>query len=268
MKTNYLLLNETNLKSVSELMRAERDYVVKITNFTRTFKSKNYKILLNDTGEEDYLMLQMLSKVKRDIQNYKSDKFKKTKSDIFWYLVNQANVKDYKMRVYKVDLNSAYWAIAIKNGLISEDTDKFYKDKTMFMSDKLKKSYRLKALGMLATKKIIQVYEDNKMVSETIQKAETRDIYIAICEEVDIIMRRFINYAIYYYFDCLFIEDLNTAKFVMQQIKNEYGIDSKYKEDVIYLNFNEIYSFIYSEDIKNVYPADLTRRAINYLNQN
>jgi hypothetical protein len=222
--------------------------------------------MLNDTGSEDMFMLKLLNKVKVDISKCTNENFK-SDSKIFWYLVNINNATSEKMNVYKVDLNSAYWAVALQQGVISKETDEYYRTNTMFMTDKIRKSYRVKALGMLATKKTTQVYENNILVHEETKSAETKDIYISICEQVDILMRRYLSKAVYYYFDCLFIEDQNTAYEVMNEIRTVYGIDSKLKPDMIYLNFSNIYSFIYSDDIQGVYPADLTRQAIEYLNK-
>jgi len=191
-----------------QLLELGQDFSVKATSYTKQVKVGKKKYMFADKPTS-FQQLKLINLSRTDGLKYlKKKKFKKIISkDIPFYQFNDIFEGNTIIKGYKIDLTSAYWVMAINEGIISKKTDDFFKE------CKLDKHARLKALGSYATKKHIQNYENGKMTLEKVEiwNEDLRQLYLYICEKVTEIMQvisnRFKTQSFYYYWDCLFFND-------------------------------------------------------------
>jgi len=132
----------------------------------------------------------------------------------------------------KIDLNQAYWQQAINIGLVTPEIQYYFVEHSDELGDeKTVKMARLRSLGALATKKTIQVFQDGEIVKESLEVNEPhRQLYLYLCEKVAEVMHtiscEFIEHVIYYYWDCIFLDDRVSLDAVNKRIQ-ELGFDSK-----------------------------------------
>lgn len=220
----YNLKNEE--KVIEDLKSTGRSFEVHRTSYTSIVKVKNKRVIFNNTGEPEKDSLKLLNKVRSDAQEYlkKTETPPQTESaDIKWYFFN--DVVGHYTNPYgdciKLDLNSAYWSTAIKEGVISKKTSDLFEYYSKNLTRKEAKQLRLKALGSLASKK--QVYKYNKgRIEENYEKTyseHAKHLYLYICKKVSDIMEdltiRFRQP--YMYWDLIVI----TNKSYLENIKNE-----------------------------------------------
>ena len=194
-----------------QLILSGEDFTVKSTSYTKQLKV-NKKTFLFADEPTSYQQLKLINLARTDGLNYlKRKKIKKIKSkEIPFYKFIDNGGGNQKLKGYKIDLTSAYWVMAINEGIISEKTNAF------FMECNLDKHARLKALGSYATKKHNQLYENGKLTGESVDifNEDLRGLYLYICEKVAEVMQivsyAFRTEAFYYYWDCLFFSD-NTS---------------------------------------------------------
>jgi len=171
------------------------------------------KVFLNKDEQGSTNILGLISRVKRDVDNYieKVDYQLTRDNDIYWsYYNDETDVINDGFEVAKIDLTAAYWTKAINEGIISKDTVNYF-DSLKFDSVKEKKAARLKALGSLATCKSKEVFiygdKDNIFYPQITNKIY-KNIYMWICDAVAKDMQTVLGYCdgIFYYWDCIFVK--------------------------------------------------------------
>lgn len=195
---------------INTLVKRKKSFEVTMTSYTRRIKEKNKTVLFaQDFSNDNFYLLPLINKVRDDAKKYMvANKFEDDTRVDFFGLINNPITKKV---ICKIDLNGAYWNYAIKMGIVSEQTNTFLNNSHRDMTYKELKSSRLKALGSLATRKIVFVYEDGVEIEEKreIQKEHTRELYIDICRGIDNLMKeccRNVEGCIYYYWDCIFVD--------------------------------------------------------------
>lgn len=250
-KEIYLENNEDNYsKIISELVNAKSNFKLSQTNYTKTFKTETKTIILNDNGQKNQAMLNLISKVRKDTKNHiESTNFDTNKKiPIDWYFYNEVATDSLLFKGYKIDLNSAYWNIAQREKIITPETVNYFKMISENKSKKESKGIRLKALGSLATIKRVTTYENGIVKgNETVVNEANRSLYMYICSEVDRIMKSItlrLNLP-YYYWDCLFVlpEQVDKVKDLLR-VEN---IGFKVEESNFTVVKNSVFSFLLSE---------------------
>lgn len=198
------------------IINDKRSFKVVETSYTRKIILPEYTVIFNEDGCQDIRLLGLINKVRGDAKNSKIQT-NNTYID-FFSLTNSIP----EGLAAKIDINSAYWNIALKRGIISEETNKYFIEKYQGKPIKEAKKARLKALGSLATTKRILKYNKGILSSSEIKVEETKPIYMEICRMLDEVMKQasLIPGTFYYYWDCLFIDKLN-EKEATNFFKNE-----------------------------------------------
>jgi len=183
------------------------DFELTKTTYTRKLKKDDYTIIFNEEGKKDFLTLCLINKVRKDAR-----KFISLSQNSYINFFNMVEMPNPTKLIHKIDIRSAYWNYAIKVGLITEETNKFFEEKWFGYPTKYAKKIRLKALGSLATTKISVNYVNGKRIKDTeeINTQETKSVYMEICRGIDEMMQecvREVQGCIYYYWDCIFIEN-------------------------------------------------------------
>lgn len=171
------------------------------------------KVFLNQEEQGSTNILGLISRVKRDIDNYiKKVDYKVVKDNhIYWsYYNDESKVINEGFEVAKIDLTAAYWTKAINLGILSKETIDYF-ESLKFESVKEKKAARLKALGSCATKKRKEVYIYGRRSSEFFPVEYNENycsIYMGICNDVARDMQTVLGYCdgIFYYWDCIFVK--------------------------------------------------------------
>ncbi len=242
---------------LESLVKDRASFIVHKTSFTRKIKEGGLTTIFNKEGDSDFNVLSLINMVKEDAKNYLKNVGVPDfdKEDIFWSSLTE---KPPLTLVTKVDIRGAYWEFALKNKIISKETNEYLKihfDK----NEKLKQA-RLKALGSLATRKEIinyingeiiepENFEDKYEVNE-----ETRKLYIYICKGIDSLMREIaygIPGAFFYYWDCIFTDHNTTKEVVDFILKQKYAIRTETtRVDVINIGSHK---YLQSADDQKVY---------------
>jgi len=258
------IIKKNNQKEIEEIIEklstSKKDFVVSKTNYTTTIKTNKSKIMFNPEGKSDTNGLYLINKSRRDAKEFlKENKIETIKTgNVNWYLYNDMNGrKRPKGDCIKLDLNSAYWAAAQKMGVIKEETIEMFERMSSDKSKSEKKQLRLKALGSLATIKKTEIYEKGEITGEKREPYDTelRNLYIAICKEVDKelmgIMRKY--GLLYYYWDMVMINEKSVMKNVKNDIK-ELGYEFKIKADIYEIFKSSYLNFIYTYKERIKYP--------------
>lgn len=208
---------------IKKLISNKDNFILEQTKYTRKIKKEDgTSIIFNEDGFEDIYVLSLINSVRNDAKKYKFTK--QEEEELIQYYKLYLDPQGYD--IIKVDLSSAYWVGAIQKGLISEKTDNLFHKIYDNKKREIGKSARLKALGSLATRKSIRTYEKGKLINETVNIEATRDIYMSINREIDMLMRKAANEfdkSVYYYWDCLFIAKENSDDLVQYFKEQGYG---------------------------------------------
>lgn len=266
---HYLKNNETNFDFVIQQLievKKLKQFTIKETSYTKTILTNNNTFIFNDTGKADTDMLRLINLVKNDAnkylkthttQNYIKEKNKKFVTFDFYYF-NDINFNNNYFEGYQLDLNSAYWHIAEQYGIITKKTVDIWESITKKYNKKAKKLMRLKALGTLATKKLVTEYNNGKFELKNIeQNFKTTNLYMFICHTTANIMKRLVNrYKLpYYYWDMCIVQNSEQLKSIEIELKNE-GIGYKLETDTFEIVKGTKLSYIYSH-LKNYnYPIN------------
>lgn len=249
------------------LIKNKKTFSVSETNFTKIITivtgSEKKKIKFN-SETPDNLAFKLLNYTKSDAQKFLINSrlgktnfngFKKNSADIEFYKFYGAN--RLITNGFKVDIVSAYWSLAINNGLLSDKTIEFFNEnKSLFNNAK---HARLKALGSLATTKVNYNYKEGKRhgADELIFVKETKELYLWICEEIARVMQAvalvFKENVIYYYWDCLFF-DSNVDKDKLIEVCEGFGYAVTFESATFLLNKGDYISQIIEAKTKKVYP--------------
>lgn len=210
-----------------KLKEQKQDFETINTSYTKKIITQDVVHYFNEEGKSDDKNLLLISAVRNDaakfLEKNNIDKFYKNKTDFF----NLLDIVNSKKIIKKIDLKSAYWIYSMKMGVVTEATNEKFLKWYANTHIKFAKESRLKALGSLATTKLHSFYKKGKYVFNLPPETEpTKNLYMAICDGIDKLMKD-VNYnipgCIYYYWDCIFVEE-EFEKDVVDFIK-EKGYD-------------------------------------------
>jgi len=242
MGVRYLTLDDYD-NFLSDLITDESDFEAHRTNYTRKIKVEESTYIFNEDGRNDFEILSLINRVRRDSQKY----FEENKETIYADL-KEATIEYFDLiekppfehiLVAKVDINGAYWNYALKQGIISQETDDFLHRE--YGGTKGMKRARLKALGSLATRKIIDVYEDGIIKHTRLKKQDTYDLYIYINKGINDLMTEACEEnegSFFYYVDCIFTRKDCSKELVDWIAKKDYHttVDETYISTETVLN--------------------------------
>ena len=256
------------------LIKDKFDFVVTETNYTKTIKQSNLRLFFTD-DEKDFNELKLLNMVKRDAKLYIKNQSEQIKnvheSEIdFYKFFEYSNFKknpNELTHVYKIDLSSAYWSHAVGMGIISKESQDFflkmdsldtYTDKKGKKSGFINgsKKARLKALGSLATRKLKTTYINGLQdgIPSIVQNEFLRNLYLVVCDEVDKIMKSICNHykadAIYYYWDCVFLNAENIKPEDVLKFIKKFGFNAKFDES--YISVDTLYSPMITDVVQKI----------------
>lgn len=210
----------------SSLKKRNATFTVVKTSYSRKIKTEGTTIIFNQEGGNDYEVLSLINRVRQNAKDYLANTSYE-KRDTFIHFFDLFRKPKSDEIIWKIDVRSAYWSMALKKNIILEETNR----RLMVAFDgrpaKEMKQARLKALGSLATKKITEYYIEGKKEREEYFTEVTKDIYMDICRDVDMLMRECVSEnqtVIYYYWDCIFVPR-DTAQDVLQFFKErDYNV--------------------------------------------
>lgn len=129
--------------------------------------------------------------------------------------------------VVEIDLDQAYWEMAYKLGVISDENYEYGSK----LNDKISKKGRLIALGSLAKKTHIYDFDGEKLIKETIEEPTLRNVFLTICKEVGDIVNSLKNELgsdyLYHWVDAVFIENKITAVKKVEEVFRKHGFHFK-----------------------------------------
>jgi len=206
------------------LIKGAKTFELYSTSYTKKIKGADKSIIFNAEGHGDMSLLALINKVRRDGKKFGSvDKYTFVPQFDLFRMPEEEDI------IMKIDIKGAYWECAKKMGLLSKDTIDFFDNKYNNVDSKYSKNIRLKALGSLATKKIVERYlygvKQNELT--TIQIEDTRDTYMFVRHKIDELIRNvcYENPGVcYYYVDCLFVK-----KGIHSELAKKYILDNGYK---------------------------------------
>ena len=242
-----------------QLKKQNESFELQKTNYTRKIKTEDKDLIFNDKGDEDKKALKLINKVRKDAKEKQNENEKRGVPDNEYERIDfykLLEIPNDNVSIMKVDINSAYWNLALKEGIISKETDELFKQLYSKNSRKEAKKARLKALGSLATTKEIRTYFNGEQYKDATEfkTEDTKDLYLHICGAVDELMKEAgmkVSGVFYYYWDCLFMN----KEFTNQAIEffENKGFDCKTEEDKIEFVELEGKSFIISTKFDKCY---------------
>lgn len=178
------------------------------TSYTKKLKTKNSCIIFNDEGTGDDRILSLINKIRGDAKKFLEVNEHKIKSKEKIFFLDIFEIPTEEEIIVKVDLTSAYWRLAILEGIISKETVEYFQEAFKDFTGKEIKKVRLKALGALATRKEIETFENGKSIEWEIDVEPTKPLYMYICKQIDKVMRECKHECegcMFYYWDCMFV---------------------------------------------------------------
>lgn len=249
-----------NIEQFENLRKQIKDYKIIRTNYSVQLKSKDYNIFC--TNKKIYraglnLIVKIRNSMKKNINRI--DWFEPEKFKYKLYDVNDnIHVRDNE-KITEIDISKAYITAALNLGVL----EKKYYEKLL----KVQKGLRLKVLGMLAVKKNIEIYENNKLIEQkTKYDEEGKRIWDCIIWSVDSLMQ-FIktnqyNSFIFYWFDNMFLFNSYNIDKTEELIKSKYFNIKRKELDIIMRKKGIIYFFKLSDGREFIIPS---RKNFNFI---
>lgn len=153
---------------IEELKENETPFTITQTAGGTIIETEHDRARFYQNGNLNGYDLQLIMKVKKYAQSLKISNFKYYSSKDIEFINNGGNLKRNELLtndLYEIDLNAAYWVAAKYLGIISEDIYNYANN------GKCSKSARLIALGNLAKRPVISVY-NGKEFEKPIQPPE------------------------------------------------------------------------------------------------
>lgn len=209
MNTRYYL-PEAFYHEFSKLKQAKVDFVYERTTYTKKLKTDGYTMFFNPDGRSDDRVLSLINKVRNDGKKYMLEHSEKM-PDSKIHFMDLFNIPKSEDVITKIDITKAYWKQGTMDGVISEETNDFLNKSFNEYTTKKIKGVRLKALGSLATRKEVEIYEKGLAVDWGIIEQPTKPIYMNICRSIDDMMRKCKSEiggygCVMYYWDCMFVK--------------------------------------------------------------
>lgn len=230
---------------------SQKAFQTEETSYTKKIKCGNDVIIFNENGKSDFIVLALINKVRNDTKKWaESNPVPNiSEDDIFWSRLTE---RPPNTIITKVDVNSAYWHAALRRKIIKDNTDIYLSEKYKDADEK--KQARLKALGSLATRKLITSYVNGEQYNSLIQVQPSRILYMFICQSVDEVMNNICmntNGAFFYYWDCVFTGNESTDE-VIDFIKKS-GYASKAEEAIQTTEVIGNHTYIVTRESEKVY---------------
>lgn len=235
-KVSYQKLDVFN-EYLDMLVKGNETFELWSTNYSKTIIINGEKIYFNDDGKNNFGILGLIAKVRMDAKHFLEKEEWNRERDIDFFKL--LNIPNHQEVISKIDIKAAYWNYALKNGVVSEATNKYFNEKFEGLSFKEVKNARLKALGSLATKKKKLKYINGlpDYESEIIERQPTIPLYMNICNGIDELMKKChleVPGCQYYYWDCVFIK----KQFCKEAI--DFFMDNKFQVGVEETRLNYI----------------------------
>lgn len=219
-----LLKNKDNFFNLIETLKTnEFNFSVTLTGSTATIVHKKYTFKFYSNKLKLKNGLYFIKKLQKYIEdnniNYYFEGF------INYQKINpfiKTNVT-YKKDLFEIDLNAAYWNLALKNGFISKELHA--------EGLKVDKKARLIALGSLAKVEYISNYKEGIKQPLIKKESDKKGIFFKVSHDTDLIMRDLITEAglnnfIFYWVDAIFLKGIDT-KIKVENYLNKNGIEYK-----------------------------------------
>ena len=220
MKTRYYLPQYFQ-EEFEALKNRKENFIYERTSYTRKLKTDSFTIFFTPDGRSTDGVLSLINKVRNSAKKYMSE-HNTSLPDSKIFFLDLFNIPKSDDIITKVDITSAYWKQAIMDGIIDEDINQYMLnlkasewnlvtksfDERPYTSKELK-GIRLKALGSLATRKEVEIYEKGIAIHWEIIEQQTKEIYMNICRSIDQMMRKCrteVDECIFYYWDCMFVK--------------------------------------------------------------
>ena len=254
---------------INHLKRCNVNFVKQQTSSTTIVITEKQKRVFSNTPRflskrEMMLQKQLLKEIKNNTENkiiiknpkntlnyFKFDNSIREMSDMLGEVVSIKNLCE-------MDVVKAYYKIAYNLNYISKE---FY-EKTL----KLPKYIRLRLLGSIATRKIIETYEGDKLIDVKIKENEkNRNIWFNICKKLDEVMMEVADglqdYFLFYWVDGIYFKkddniilddhqpSIQVVKYIFEKHNLDYTIKNIQKLTIINKNKN-IYLQLYIDNYK------------------
>ena len=250
--------------TIAMLKDLKIDHVIARTSNSITIEYNNEKYLFSDNPismREIILQRQLKKEVLSRSENLPKNTISlmnKIKPTIYFrfhksmYEINNHGEYYEYDNAYEVDITKAYYKTAFNLGFISE---KFY-DKCL----NLRKSWRLRLLGSIATKKHIEYYKNGELVDvKVIENEFLSKVWRVITAEVDECMNYCCN-TIYddflmYWVDGIYFQEKTNHdslnKRIVESIMYNYGYDCSVekKDKIVAVNIHDnVRVYVYKDD--------------------
>lgn len=217
--STILMLGDPNL-FFKNMVATKQDFKVVKTGYTTNFKTDEQNYFF---GTKEKVNFGLFNALKSEIKRNNIDLEDVPKEPIFFK--RPTELREYK-KVYCVDINSAYLT-ALKNLHFVNEDSKVFK-----MLEGAKKGDRLKIVGMLATNKIVREFKNGELIKTELKAdAYMRNVFFALCNEIDVQMHNLIKLKsyIFYWFDGIYFDNLKDCEKAVQVLKSN-GYQSKIEE--------------------------------------
>jgi hypothetical protein len=206
---------------LSDLKRLKKTFTVEIEGNRRTvtLSTECKKIKFCRNQRKDINEDTLIRFVKKD-----TDAFLKNNSEA----LNESSatfsrvlkIPNQRKLLSRVDIDSAYWQNALLRGIISDKTNdllhRLYEkmlDNTsqinILNKDEYERKLKIIAMGSLASRKVIQIYENALLVNTTTEISKTQKLYLDIRNQVNSLMVEAAYYipdTYCYYWDSIFVD--------------------------------------------------------------
>lgn len=185
MREVVFLTHQNHARDAVEVLKHLKSFE---QNFTFTATSQSLRI---DYLDETYFFveqvlsmkaLNLINHLRKEVALRMKDVELKSRDDVKFYQFKRLKEQT---RYIEYDLTAAYAHALYELKLCS--------DETYCKLLELKKSERLAAVGALATKKFIEVYERGELVSSSKHEEETEPAWWTVCHHVDRIMQEYLD---------------------------------------------------------------------------
>ena len=193
---------------VQEMKRRNIPFTIQQTLYTKKIISEKFNFeYTSATGLNNY-ELALINKVRLHCEKFTSIEYVERKYIDYIHKYPQKESRWYSNEVYELDLSSAFWEIAKKENIISEEIYLYGQKK------EISKKARLISLGALAKRTNIIHFKDGKFSRPVYVEKKTQSLFFKCAEQTSIIMHtlRILSNNNYFFFwcDAIFIRGKST----------------------------------------------------------
>lgn len=205
-------LNEKNMdENIKSLIKHHKDLIIESTTYTTKIKLPNGTNYLFAKGMTSKATLIAAQIIKKELKDKHFEPFNKTVA----YFNFSEDLPEYLKECVCIDIDSAY-ATELKNlDLITP--------KTFERLNRIKKSERLKSLGMLATTKIIQTICEEQLIGIDSETSPTAPVFFEVAYNVGKVLNELFftypNYVYFFWVDGIFVRK-EIVDFVIETIES------------------------------------------------